>query len=210
MKPVMTTTPIAILTHWHTGSSLLSRTLHLCGMEIGNEKTSWIDNEQYEHLILNGLGVGIYHDKVSGVKLLECLTSFRNILRAYKREAQKNKWKFYGIKITHALQEKCWKHLGKIFEEEWPDAIYVISNRDVGDIYNGVKVNPEWDYEKVSQSLASTKAAEKKLLLKNNNGFLVRYPESYINGKIKEVVEEIGLKWNKEAEGLFKAKGHHV
>ena len=75
----MKSQPIAILAHWHTGSSLLAKIFNMCGMWMGDGTTDWISNEQYEHLILNGYGADIYHDRRKDEREIS-LADFRVIL----------------------------------------------------------------------------------------------------------------------------------
>lgn len=184
-----------ILCHWFTGSTLLRDVLRLCGMVDCNAEFG------YEDWNINRVGVelmgGYDKDHVEGV---------HHILRDYDSKSEGA----HGIKVTHALQGPCWKHLGPIFEEEWPDAKYVISIRHPALIVKAMRAviekngphEGDMTDQTVVDSWMSTAGATFHLLGKKK-ATLVVYPDDYQSGKIKSIVSDLGLRWSTEAEGLF-------
>ena len=110
---------IAILSHWHTGSSLFARTLQICGMETGNENTNWkkeICEANCEHAALNTIGNELVLEKIDPIVAFK---ETKRILESYRNEAEKNNWEFYGVKITHVLHSKAWAVFKDIFDFVW-------------------------------------------------------------------------------------------
>lgn len=185
-----------ILCHWFTGSTLLRDVLRHCGMndcniEFGYE--TWNINRVGSELSQGGYD----KDHVEGV---------HTILKDYDKKSKGA----HGIKVTHALQASCWKHLGPIFDQEWPDAQYIISIRHPALIVkamqaviyrNGPHEGDMTDQMVVDSWMSAAEATS--YLLINKNATLVVYPDDYQSGKIKSIVSNIGLKWTPEAEHLF-------
>lgn len=200
--------PIAIFCHWRSGSSLLSRALNLCGMHTGNEATGWSEEceAQCEHGGLNTVGDRLYHVGIqdAGVGKIE------GILTAYKKEAIKNGWAFYGVKFTHILQERCWKYIYPEFKKHWPDAKYIVQIRHpLGVILSLKKAkaalrDPPTSWitdEEIIDSWMSTSNAIKEL--SKDGALILIYPDVFLTKQIQEIVKRIGMRWNKKAN-IFK------
>ena len=193
--------PIAVFCHWHTGSSILMRVLEACGVNLGNEKTWWDEDciAQREHSYLNGVGDQFYLGRGNQ----ELLAGARAVLRAYKEQAELNSWKFYGVKITHILQETCWKHLSPIFEDVWSPYDIVIQLRHPLEIIKSTTLRASsWGADRVLESIEQTYSTLLKLTDKKNVHLLI-FPVSHTDGKVQELVTKLGLTWNRGASKLF-------
>lgn len=183
-------------------------------MHTGNEATGWSEEceAQCEHGGLNTVGDRLYHvgPSEAGIDKIE------GILTAYKKEAVKNGWAFYGVNFTHILQERCWKYIYPEFKKYWPDAKYVVQIRHpLGIILSlqkaktALKAPPvSWvtDKEIVDSWMSTYSAIEE--LAKDGASILI-YPDVFLSRQIKGVIKKIGLKWNKKAN-LFKKSDFSV
>jgi len=193
---------IAILCHWRSGSSLTAKILNLCGMMVGNEATGWgkVCEPQCEHARLNGVGNEIYWDISDDLVDLENRAS--NILLSYKEQG----WKTYGVKVTHVLQDKCWKLFGPVFKRLWPDAKYVITLRHPAGVCKSLK-DAEISEDAIVDSWMSTYNATNELVKKG--AIVLLYPDSFMpitQNEIKLAVKKLGLNWSKKADDLLDKK----
>ena len=189
---------IAVLTHWRTGSTLLRRVLSACGM------VNLFEN--YPHFgDINGIGSSIYHDRPIMENPKEGVS---NILKRFRTIAKQKKFPAYGIKSDHTLQLPCWNVMRECFFKQWPDAQYVISVRHPAGIWNSIlelkkeiNLDPDFTIEDVAKSWLSTQKATYELL-QANKATLVFFPDDFLSGRIKRIVEGLGLSWTEQA-GLF-------
>ena|GEM_PF-5490304 len=189
---------IAILSHWHTASTLVAKTLQMCGMQVGNAETKWdpsICEAQCEHSLLNGVG-----DKLllGQMREAEARNVIEDTLKRYDEEAKRNDWKYYGFKVTHALQDRVWPLWKECFEHIWDDVCYVCSIREPLAIVASTSI---WSMERVLKSWYSSLPALSELI--GRGAIVFYYPVDWITRSVQEKTEEIGLKWNPEAMGLF-------
>ncbi len=197
--------PIAILCHWHTGSSCLSKTLAACGMEVGNEKTYWAKEceAQCEHSELNRIG-----DNISrGIVLQEEIDRIGIILRSYVEQAKEEGWKHFGVKFTHVLQKECWKYFGPAFEKYWPGVKYVVAVRDP-EVFVKTTKDSSWPEERIMCSWASTLGAT--LFLAEQGAHIVVYPDSFETNRVASVVRALGLEYGEKAKTIFNPAKNHA
>lgn len=189
---------IAILCHWHTGSTLLAKTLKLCGMEVGNANTDWHSDceAQCEHGRLNGLGDAFLLGRISESELRDGITQ---ILISYVEEASLKGWEHYGVKITHAVQKEIWPIFKELFDYLW-DPVYMTMFRHTLGVIKSTSGDDKWSSKRIINSYREAGPAIKEIV---NNGVVFHYPNDWFDNKIQEKVEKIGLIWNKEAESLF-------
>lgn len=190
--------PIVIAAHWHTGSSIIARAFRLCGMEVGNEATKWFieNNAQTEHGILNRIGDAIYNGET-----VDYTESVRRILTSYKIQSEINNWDYFGIKITHILQDKCWKFFKPIIDEQWPGTQYIIPVRHPYDICLSTR-DDKWTERMILDSWKSTEKAIFDLIY-NYNAKVLDFPICFMISMLKEVIEDIGMKWNNKIMDEF-------
>lgn len=188
----------AILCHWRSGSSVLTKLLHACGMHLGNEATGWDDAWMVgpcEHNVFNSAGNGLYNfNDDSG------LPAVIKTLLAYRTEAQRNDWDAYGVKFTHALQDKCFARMHPLFVKFWPDAHYVISVRHPAGIVASLK-GTEITTDKIVESWMSAVPATKDLA--KAGATIVVYPDMLTVPKARKVVSKLGLTWTAAASKLM-------
>lgn len=192
--------PIAILSHWHTASTLLAHTFRLCGMEVGNHKTFWQKKtcfEQCEHSKLNELGDQYLLGKISRENLI---VQISHILIRYKEEAKRNGWNYFGVKITHAVQSKTWPFFHAIFDQLWPNVIYVTSIRDPEGIVHSTRNDPKWDTNRILDSILDSEEAVKWI---EDNGIPFYFPKDWRTMDVRRKIETIGLQWNDDALRFF-------
>lgn len=199
--------PIMIMCHWHTGSRMLGRLLYGAGMEVGNEACGFVDRVPgQEHpdisyvtssTFMQDLGRLNFHSiKETAQKM------FQLILQDYKKEGEKNNWKFYGIKNNFLCDQKVWEVYKDVLFEAWPDVKIVISTRHPIDIFKTAN-NPEWSVEDVANSYIRSYGTIKELV-ENKKAILMLHPDSFQNiNNIKKLISFVGIKWKKEIEKAF-------
>lgn len=190
---------IAVLGHWHTGTSLTMKALHYCGVQLGNEKTSWVDNVQYEHGFLNRIGDELVLGKINPDKASKLITE---VLKQYVIEAYNNKWSFYGIKTTHALHSQSFPIFKSCFDKIWPDVSYVLCVRNILGIMASTANDKKWTREQIEDSWLDT-LQNFWYIYQYESPVIFIYPDDWINGKIPEKVEKLGLEWNSDVMELF-------
>lgn len=180
---------VAILGHWHTGTTLLAKTLARCGMEVGNENTGWGDDcvAQCEHGTLNRIG----DEMVRGFD--ESSGKIAPILQSYVDEASRLGWECYGVKVTHALHDKAWPHFRQAFKEVWPECRYVVTVRALIGIIESTNGDTGWGKTEVLASYRSTLDAYRELI--DSGAAVIVFPNSYTDCRVYRLVDEIGLKW---------------
>ena len=190
---------IAILSHWHTGSSLLAHQFHLAGMKVGNKKTGWDDSckAQCEHGTLNRLGDQLLLGKIDEKTLWEQASQ---ILSAYNLQAAEHNWTHFGVKITHALQSKCWSVFKDLFDSFWPNTHFVTTVRHPLAIVASTANDPKWTKQAIVNSIADCQEATDWII---NNGVAIIYPTSWITGFVERVVLELGLQWSQKIWSIF-------
>jgi hypothetical protein len=191
---------IAILSHWHTGSSLLAKQFRACGMEVGNQDTLWIPetcDAQCEHSYLNQMGNEFLLKRISP-GALEVL--IERVLKSYLFEAKENGWEHFGIKVTHALHRECWPIFKEVFDSVWKDVTYISSVRHIFGVFKSTRNDSAWSKPRI---LASVESCEEGLSYIANKGHIFYYPNDWFNGKIGKKIASIGLNWNEDAEKLF-------
>lgn len=194
-------TKIAILSHWHTASSLIARQLQLCGMEVGNKNTFWNEDceAQCEHGILNRIGDQLWRGDIF---YDEGFSRITEILDSYIKEALVKHWNCFGVKVTHALQEPCFIPFLNAFDLLWGrDIVYIITTRSIEAIIDSTN-DEEWGPNKVRASIDST-YYNIGLLSYMRNVFILKYPWSWIDGRIEFLMNYLGLMWNTKAKDLF-------
>lgn len=191
---------IAILGHWHTGSSLISQQLNACGMEVGNENTYWTEDcvAQCEHSYLNQIGDQLL---LGNITKDHAANEIAKVLRSYLIEGEANNWGVVGVKVTHVLQNGAFDVFLKAFDNIWGDVFYIITTRNPIAIFASTK-NPKWDYVRVMESIDSTHKSI-GYLFQYKNTILLKYPIAWYNDALQWVVEQVGLKWNKKAAKMF-------
>jgi len=191
-------TPIIIPCHWHTGSSLISKTLENCGMHTGNKKTFWDDSclDNCEHYLLSSTIATVVNNEHKDVN--QNIEQVRIILENYKNEAENNNWEFYGVKTTHLLQS--WDVFGKVFQTCWPDAIYVIGiqhpiqiAKTLASKPHGAKYSKKELYDYVTISWLKACEGIKDILTLKNQIYIIDCPTSWQNNEIKTILNKIGL-----------------
>ena len=186
----MKRTPILIMCIGGQGASVLSRSFHACGMSIGNENTFWQPNFLFphgEHSYVTSIMAQIYTQPKEIWQ-----PRLREVLRSYKTEAEKEDWRFYGIKTSSGICNPKWDagEVGTLLKEEWPDAQYFgvirkvnLGNPNAHDAWNSV-----W-------------AGRKGMV--ERGGIFVPFPEAWQDGSIKELIETLGLTWTDEVYSIF-------
>jgi len=198
---------IAILSHWHTGSTLLAKQFRACGMEVGNSNTLWIPETcdvQCEHSFLNQMGNEFLLKKISREAMA---VHIERVLKSYIIEAEKNSWEHFGIKITHALQRECWPIFKEAFDRIWGDVVYVTTVRHISGIFRSTRDDSKWSKPRI---LASVESCEEGLSYIFDKGYVFNYPNDWHNGGVGKKIDKIGLKWNGRAESLFDADRQHT
>lgn len=200
--------PIAILCHWHTGSRLLLKVLNACGMQLGNEFSGYfcpegqVRENRSLNTVTNEMFLALEKGNPHYNKFYESskhIHDFIEILDKYKEEAEKQSWDFYGFKNIHLIHKLVWNNLGKVFESHWPNVKIVISLRHPLDIIKSTSNDDSWPVERILNYWKETVNVT-KYLITYLNAEIIEFPNSYINGKIKKVVKNLGLTWNKNAE----------
>jgi len=199
--------PIAILTHWRTGSTLLRSIFVACGM------SDCVTEFEYEYGDINGVGNCLYN-KFKMTQEGVPAEIVANALRMFKEKAEENQWKHYGIKIDHALQAPCWNAVGSQFEENWPNARFVISIRHPDGIIRSIAklralrpLAPDFTAQDILDSWLSTYESTKHLI--NEGALVVCYPDSHILPKnrlksgVHKLITRLGMEWTEEASSLF-------
>ena len=189
---------IAILCHWHTGSTLLAKTLRMCGMEVGNANTDWYPNcdPPCEHGRLNGLGDAFLLGSIAEEELRIGITQ---ILTSYMEEAELKGWEHYGVKITHAVQKQTWPIFKELFDSLW-NPVYVTTVRSPLAVIKSTANDKRWSPKQVIDSYMDSLPA---LYEMKKNGVSFLYPNDWFDRRVQEKVEKIGLTWNVQASNLF-------
>jgi hypothetical protein len=194
---------IAILTHWHTGSSLLAKQFKACGMKVGDVLTYWDDRciQQMEHSLLNEIGDQIW---IGNKTTKEYRPLAKAILTSYAKGAIIEGWKVFGVKFTHALYPECWPMFRDLFLECWQNLRIVSIARDVNEIFKSTR-DPLWPFDRVEASYLQCKNAMEEIAYLEN-GYILNFPNSWETGEVKNVAKECGLTWNYEAENLYSGR----
>jgi len=181
--------PILILCLGGQGASVLSRTFNVCGMSFGNEKTYWQPEFLFphgEHSYVTMIMAWIYQRPKE-----EWQPMLRDVLRSYRREAEVNDWKCYGIKTSSGICNPKWEMgVGKILQEEWPDSLYF-----------GVIRKPYTENPTAYEGWKGVWAGRKGMV--DRGGIFIPFPDAWLDGSIKRIVELIGLDWNDKANEIF-------
>lgn len=199
--------PIAIICHWHTGSTCLAEIISRCGMHLGDETTEWRGRRPgQEHPTLSTVGNSIYHKLSAPEPLLDDL---RRVLKKYKEQAEIKGWGHYGFSNNHFQERTVWQLVYPILKELWPDAKYIVSIRHPLDIVKSTN-DPAWDTSKIISSWLDSLSATEEMI--NSGAELVVFPDSYDNvvfpdsydnGHIRRVVANLGLTWTEEAGKVY-------
>lgn len=200
--------PIMIMCHWHTGSRMLGRLLHKAGMEVGNKYCGFVDRAPgQEHPEMSSITSKVYlkdlariSDNIDYSKLKQ---RFWDILQSYNTQARIKNWKFYGIKNNFLCDKKVWEVFSPILFDCWPNVKIVISIRHPLDIYRTAN-NPEWSMQDVASSFIRTHDVINDLVEVQKKALLVVHPYSFLSlGKIKRLVDFVGMKWEDGIERVF-------
>jgi len=194
---------IAILSHWHTASTLLAKTFQKCGMEVGNSKTFWDPSTceaQCEHSKLNMIGDQLSLGQISQQ---DAIVQISRILLAYREESKHNRWKFFGVKITHGVQSKTWPVFRSLFDQLWNNPIYVTSIRDPEGVVHSTRNDRKWDQNRILDSIMDSEPAVQWI---EKYGVPFYFPKDWRNGMTEVKVRDIGLEWTKEAALLLNTK----
>ena len=197
---------IAILSHWHTASTLLAKTFQLCGMEVGNSNTYWDEktcSAQCEHSRLNMIGDQLSLGQISEQ---DAIVEISRILIRYKQESERNGWKFYGVKITHGVQSKCWAAFKYSFDTLWGDPLYVTTIRDPEGIVHSTRLDSKWSDNGILDSILDAEPAVKYI---EKRGVPFYFPKDWRNGMVEVKVRDIGLEWTDKALRLLDTKRIH-
>lgn len=219
---------IIIVASGGTGSSLLSRTLNFCGMELGNGNTYW--HERFDFLAQNAVIQALYRgfitdskdfshpdsfieEKINGVPGNSYEEKLRTVLKSYLEEAEKKDWECFGFKLTtfyrpFLLVDRFLDLVESIWGE---DILYFTTARHpVERIYRIKTKNPAmWEevggFEGVLDGVKeSVDYWYKYVTLKNP--VIVSYPADWTTGKIKTLVQLIYLNWGEKASQLFEQR----
>lgn len=196
-------TPIAILSHWHTASTLLAHTFRLCGMEVGNHRTLWHKKtcfQQCEHSKLNELGDQYLLGHISREYMI---VEISRILIRYREESERLGWKYFGVKITHGVQSKTWPIYRALFDQLWHNVIYVTSIRDPEGIVYSTRNDAKWNQNRILDSILDSEEAVSWI---EENGHPFYFPKDWRTMKVREKIQDIGLDWNDAALSYFDSK----
>lgn len=191
---------IVILSHRHTASTLLAKTFQLCGMEVGNSKTFWDDktcSAQCEHSKLNMIGDQLCLGQISRQ---DAIVKISRILISYREEAERNDWKFFGVKITHGVQTKTFPIFKYLFNQLWDNPLYVTSIRDPEGIVHSTRNDPKWDTNRILDSILDSEPAVQWI---EKYGVPFYYPKDWRNMMTEVKIRDIGLEWNDKALSLM-------
>ena len=192
--------PIAILCHWRCGSTLFRNILSNCGMVDMKKENPQLSN-------IDILGTDIYYNGINPQYNLNVWKEkVGSTLFEFKQIAEQNKHRHYGVKINHALQAPVWGHISSYFYKVWDDARYVISIRSPYDIINSInklrkergQLNPELSVSDILKSWKSTEEATFELI-DNHKAEIIVFPDDHINGKVKKIINKLGMRWNQKA-----------
>ena len=194
----MNETPILMLCLGGQKTSLLAKSLHECGMSLGNGHTWWKQSDYAGHCEYSEITkmLGAYNDiPLDPEKVDEVVTRLRQILRAYREQAAEKHWKYYGIKTTSGICHNKWDRVKQTFFEEWPDALYFGLLRRP--IFKGDQnQNEGWgNVYRARLELAETKQA-----------VYLPYPEVFLTQEIQRFILGIGLPWKHEVMNIFASK----
>ena len=200
--------PIGIFCHWHTGSRLLLKVLNACGMELGNVDTGYIYpvGEVRENGVLCTITNEMFLAREAGGPQAipdynpeQHKVNFRKTLRTFKEKANTEGWEFFGFKNVQIIHPLVWEHLGDIFKEEWGDAELIVSIRHPLDVVKSTSNDPTWPIERILDYYIATVPVYKYFVNKLK-AEVVEFPDFYLDGRIKQSVESLGLTWNKSAD----------
>jgi hypothetical protein len=124
------------------------------------------------------------------------IVEISRILIRYREEAERLGWKYFGVKITHAVQSKTWPIYRALFDQLWHDVIYVTSIRDPEGIVYSTRNDRKWTQDKILDSILDSEEAVKWL---EDNGIPFYFPRDWRNMDVRRKVEAIGLEWSDEA-----------
>ena len=189
--------PILMLCIGGQQTSLLAKSLYLCGMSLGNDITGWKQSDygsHTEHAEITNM-MAVYNTLVPNLEeQKKVVDRLIEILTAYRTQAEIHNWKYYGIKTTSGICTNKWDVIKSTYYEQWPDALYFsLLRRPV--LCDG-GVNEGWgNVYRARRELAETR-----------NGVFLPYPEVYMTGEIRKFIAAIGLSWNDEVMELHESK----
>ncbi len=196
----MKMTPIVIAGHWATGSRLLCEVFEACGMWLGDEESGWYRTTGMDHPKLNTFGNELDLDLAEPTS-----EDIAEVLRKFKAQAIRYEKPIFGFKCSHILQNLCWGPFKDALEAEWPDAIYVFSDRHINGIVGSSMISPVWAGKQADVRRSVNSMAEAiKWIKKNKKNYRVLYPDDYETGMVKGVIDAIkGLAWTQAASDLY-------
>lgn len=194
--------PILLMCHWHTGSRFLTKLFYEAGMEVGNEKTGWVDCKPgQEHPDLSKVGNTLYLEALGRLQhspKIERLEKLKGILELYKQQG----WNCFGVKNNFFGNKDVWNVVGLVVFNSWPNVKIVISVRHPIDIHRTAN-NPEWSLDDVVGSFRQTYEVTKELVTKGTAKLII-HPDSFEDvEKIKELIEWAGLEWKDSLASVF-------
>jgi hypothetical protein len=169
-------------------------------MKVGNKKTLWYKKtcfQQCEHSVLNQIGDQYL---LGNITKQEAIVRTSDILLRYKEEADRHRWDYFGVKITHAVQSKTWPLFHEIFDQVWKNPVYVTSIRDPEGIVHSTRNNPKWTERMIINSILDSEPAIRWI---EDNGVPFYFPKDWRNGMLEVKIRDIGLEWNEEALALL-------
>lgn len=194
MQTMSGRTQIAIVGHWHYGTSIIADTFRRAGMAVGNAHTGWTKDceAQCKHSELNWYGDSLWRN--GDVSLLPRVS---NILKNYIKEAEKNDWQHYGVKFTHFLQVPCLIKLYFIFNQIWTDCIYIVPWRHPYEVYLSTVMDLKWNLNSVMKSYKSVLIGYKILKAEHTKDHVIalQFPECFRNGSIERLINWLGMDW---------------
>lgn len=197
--------PIGLFCHWHTGSTILTKILAAAGMQVGNNSTGFIDRKAgQEHPVistacntayLHSIGrLEEFDGELAKGRMTEALTS-------YVKQAEKNNWKFFGIKSNFMLGSYCWDLFGSIFKTVWPKMQIIITLRHPIDICKTTN-DDSWPDEQVVKSWMDTVEVTKGLV--KDGAILIQFPFNKV--QLKSMLQALGLKHSKSVVDTYNVK----
>ena len=123
----------------------------------------------------------------------DAIVRISHILLRYKQEAERNGWKFYGVKITHGVQSKCFPVFKHLFDEIWDEPVYVTSIRDPEGIIHSTRHDKKWDANRILDSILDCESALQWI---EENGVPFYFPKDWRNMMLQVKIRDIGLEWD--------------
>lgn len=220
--------PICVICLPHSGSSYFAKTLHYCGMQVGNKNTWWHENWDIhtEHSLISRMAGRLVtgpqksslQDDLEWRKWLRMVDEepedekiyrwLHNILAEYKNQAKKCGWKHFGFKVTTWTSFDLFDKFKFIVEQQWPDVVWLSTLRHPLEIVRGLEREGK-DVENFIDRYIEFTHIQQELI--TGNGYLAGFPDSWLDGEIRRLVSKLGMKFNPDVFRNFdKTKPNHM